>query len=133
MMRLSKSVRAMLVGACSMALLAVMVVGVRGTVASSRGAGGAVAGIAAEDCSGDCATCPMASTDQCANCATAAADKSAAHVDSTKCIGCAKCVKVAPEAYEMDADTGTAKIQDGASQEAIERGAKACPVGAVVK
>lgn len=132
-MRLSKSVRTMVVGACSIALLAVMLVGVRGTVAAYRGADGALAGIAAADCSGNCAACPMAGTDQCASCATTVADKSTPHVDSSKCIGCGKCVKVAPEAFEIDTDTGKAKIKDGASQEAIERGAKACPVDAIVK
>ncbi len=132
-MRPSKSVRTMVVGACSIALLAVMLVGVRGTVAAYRGGDGAVAGIAAVQPPQSCAACPLAGTDQCASSPTAVTDKSAAYVDTSKCIGCSKCVKVAPEAFELDADTGKAEIKDGASEEAIARGAEACPVGAVVK
>ncbi|MGC9319721.1 MAG: ferredoxin, partial [Armatimonadota bacterium] len=46
-------------------------------------------------------------------------------MDASRCVGCGKCVAVAPEAFEIDPETGKAKIKDGASQEDIARGIRA--------
>lgn len=133
-MKATRTMKTLLVGVGSMALVAVLLVGVRGTVAGYRGTDGAVAGMAAAECAGTCATCPLAGTEECgASAGTCTAEHSEAYVDAGKCVGCDKCVKAAPEAFELDEDSGKASIKEGASEQAIERGAEACPVGAVVK
>jgi ferredoxin len=77
-----------------------------------------------------CEGCPLAGTDQCSAFAAAeAADKP--YVDAAKCIGCNKCVRVAPDAFAMDAKTGKAYVKPGASAASVTRGEKACPVDAV--
>ena len=129
-MKLSESLRTVLAGVGSLALVAVMVTGVRGTVVAYRGGDSAVAHAAAVEGADSCAACPLAGTEECASCA---AESSKPHVDTEKCVGCTKCVKVAPEAFEMDAETQKASIKDGAPKDAIARGAEVCPVGAVVK
>lgn len=79
---------------------------------------------------GGCEGCPLAGTDQCPVFAAAeAADKP--HVDAVKCIGCNKCVRVAPDAFAMDAKTGKAYVKPGASAASVAKGARACPVDAV--
>ncbi len=82
--------------------------------------------VATANAGGDCTSCPYAGTDQC----PAAAKP---YVDASKCIGCSKCVRVAPEAFEINEQTGKAQIKPAAPPEAIARGAKACPVDAVVR
>lgn len=133
-MKLTQNLRTLLVSVCSIALVVVLLSGVRSTVAAHRNADGAVAGIAAAECSQSCADCPLAGTEQCTGCATASGtEQKKPYVDASKCVGCAKCVKVAPEAFEMDKESGKAKIKKDAPAEAIARGAAVCPVSAVVK
>ncbi len=83
------------------------------------------------ECSGQCADCPLAGTEECpaGNCSGDA--EAVAEVNADRCIGCGRCVQAAPEAYRMNPETGKAEIIEGAPAEAIERGAKACPVGAI--
>ena len=57
----------------------------------------------------------------------------APRVDPSKCIGCTKCVRVAPDAYTMNPDTNKAEIRPGAPAASVEKGAKACPAGAVIR
>jgi len=52
-------------------------------------------------------------------------------VDAAACIGCKRCVAVAPEAFRMNAKTNKAEIIPGAPAAAIKRGAAACPVDAI--
>ncbi len=54
-------------------------------------------------------------------------------VDPSKCIGCTKCVRVAPDAFKMDPSTNKAEVKPGAPAASVERGATACPVGAVTR
>jgi len=83
-------------------------------------------------CTGQCASCPLAGTDACKAATDTACDAHAcAQVNADRCIGCGKCVRVAPEAFEINPETGKAEIRDGAPQDAVERGAQACPVGAI--
>jgi ferredoxin len=56
----------------------------------------------------------------------------AARIDAERCVGCARCVNVAPEAYRMNPDTEKAELIEGAPREAVEAGAKACPVDAII-
>jgi len=70
----------------------------------------------------------------CADCAEATCSAEAcASVVADRCIGCARCVAVAPEAFRMNAQTGEGEITPGAPARAIARGAQACPVGAIVQ
>lgn len=73
-----------------------------------------------------CVNCPSAGT-----CAGCAADPAAVSVDPAACIGCQRCVAVAPEAYRMDPQTRKAETIAGASAAALEAGARACPVNAI--
>ena len=54
-------------------------------------------------------------------------------MDAEKCIGCTRCTRVAPEAFEMNTETKKAEVKENAPAEMVERGAKACPVDAVVR
>lgn len=85
------------------------------------------------ECTHQCATCPLRGTDACAATSGTCQVQPCATVDESRCVGCGKCVAVAPEAFEIDPETGKAKIKDGASGEDINRGARACPVGAIKK
>jgi len=132
-MRFTKTMRTLLVRVGWIALVAVLLVGVRGVVAAYRGSDDAMTGVAAHDYYSNCTACALLGKDQCTDYATpCAAEKSKPYVDTDKCVGCGKCVKVAPQGFEMDESTGKAKIKEDAPKEAIERGAKACPVSAVV-
>lgn len=85
-------------------------------------AGGALAGmsllVAASGCSDQ-----AAATSQ-----PAAAPLS---VDAAACVGCKRCVAVAPEAYRMNAQTRKAEVIPGAPVAALEAGARVCPVHAI--
>lgn len=52
-------------------------------------------------------------------------------VDPTLCIGTSQCVATAPRAYRMNADGSLAEPIDGATREALQAGADACPMGAI--
>ncbi|HCU38661.1 MAG TPA: hypothetical protein DGT21_25570 [Armatimonadetes bacterium] len=79
-----------------------------------------------------CAGCPyVPSAAREANGDGASQASSSARVDASKCIGCAKCVRVAPDAFKMNPSTNKAEVKPGAPAAAVEKGAKACPVGAV--
>lgn len=78
-----------------------------------------------------CATCPLRNTDECACDSGECTTGPCAVVDAERCVGCARCVRVAPEAFRMNPETGRAEVIDGASVEDIERGAQACPVKAI--
>ncbi|MFP3904476.1 MAG: 4Fe-4S domain-containing protein [Armatimonadota bacterium] len=80
----------------------------------------------AEECTGECANCPNAVKD-----GTQATDTP--YVDADKCIGCGRCVRVAPEAFEINSDTAKAEVKDGAPADMVEKGARACAVDAVVQ
>ncbi len=51
-------------------------------------------------------------------------------VDAAACVGCKRCVAVAPTAYRMDPQTRKAEAIPGASAAGLEAGARACPVNA---
>jgi len=97
-------------------------------------------GVAATDqastCPGSCAECAA----QCSDCPTAKTctegageAEACATVVASRCVGCGKCVAAAPEAFTMDSQTGQAQIKPGAPADAIARGARACPVGAITQ
>lgn len=96
-------------------------------------AGEAAVAATATECTHQCATCPLRGTDACPAGSDTEQAQPCATVDASRCVGCGKCVAVAPEAFEIDPETGKAKIKDGASQEDIARGIRACPVGAIKK
>lgn len=52
-------------------------------------------------------------------------------VDTAACIGCQRCVAVAPAAFRMNPQTHKAETIPGASAAHLERGAQACPVRAI--
>jgi len=113
-----------------LALIAVTVVAATGpapdVAATDQGSG----------CTGSCAEC----TAQCADCPAvksctggACEAQACATVVASQCIGCGRCVAAAPEAFTMNPQTGKAEIKSGAPADAIARGAKACPVGAITQ
>jgi ferredoxin len=84
-------------------------------------------------CSGNCDLCSPADTAPCPPAATDERPASdTAQVDPKACVSCVRCANVAPEAFRMTPETRKAEVIDGAPAEAIERGAMACPVDAVV-
>ncbi len=129
MMKLNTTAKALLIGVVAVALVAVAYAAVGRSPAGPAQDTEITAEVATVNAGGDCASCPYAGTDKCP--AAAAAKKP--YVDASKCIGCGKCVRVAPEAFEIDKKTGKAKIKVGASKAAVARGAKVCPVDAVVQ
>ena len=87
-------------------------------------------------CTGDCATCPKASATTGATAATAdqaAAGRKVPVVDADKCVGCVKCVRIAPKVYQMDPTTGKAKVVNpqGADQATIQKSIDVCPRKAI--
>jgi len=130
MMKLNTTAKALLIGVVAVALVAVAYAAVGRSTAGPAQATEIAAEVATANAGGDCASCPYAGTDKCP--AAAAAAKKP-YVDASKCIGCGKCVRVAPEAFEIDKKTGKAKIKVGASKVAVARGAKVCPVDAVIQ
>lgn len=76
----------------------------------------------AEECTGDCD-----------NCVTGETEREKPYVDADKCISCTRCTRVAPEAFEMNRETKKAQVKEDAPADMVERGAKACPVDAVVR
>ncbi len=107
------------------------------TVIAATGPGAEVAATGqASGCTGSC----VESTAQCADCPAAKSSTTGASeaytcatVVAGRCIGCGRCVAAAPEAFSMNPQTGKAEIKPGAPADAIARGAKACPVGAITQ
>lgn len=133
-MKLRRGVKIALAVFAALMLVAVTSLAVRETPAQTETS--ATVASTPVECTGQCADCPLAGTEQCAAChesadARTAEAQSAREVDAAKCIACGRCVQVAPDAYEIDPDTGKARIKDGAPADAIEAGARACPVGAI--
>jgi ferredoxin len=87
----------------------------------------------AQACTGDCDNCSHAHTKPCPPPADEQATSEIARVDPDRCIGCVRCVNVAPRAFRMNPETSKAEVVDGAPADAIERGAIACPVDAVIQ
>lgn len=110
-------------------LTAVTIVGLVGGLVYAGHLGGGGAPEADPSCSGACTTCPVAARGECPSPGACEADT--AHINQDKCVKCLRCVQVAPEAYELDAATGTVRIRPDAPAEDVERGAQACPVHAV--
>jgi ferredoxin len=158
-MELNGRLRTILMGFAVLALLAIAVVTMQGTTMPAAEAVAGETGFS--PCTGDCDTCPHTTSAGCppsdeahacgscpstptcgaaeacpvdegcpdaAACATVGDDAS---VDAERCIGCVRCVNVAPEAFRMNPETGKAEVIDGAPAEAVEHGAEACPVHAV--
>lgn len=82
-------------------------------------------------CNGDCATCPHEKSSLCSAQASDESQAATAHVDADRCIGCARCVNISPQAFRMNPETRKAEVIDGATAEDIACGMQACPVGAV--
>lgn len=62
------------------------------------------------------------------------AERTVATVDPNRCVGSGDCATVAPTAFEVDEDTGLARVLPGgaATDPAhLERAAHACPTGAI--
>ena len=51
-------------------------------------------------------------------------------IDSSTCCGTSNCAEAAPDAYTMD-DRARPHVRPGASDEALLRGAEACPMCAI--
>lgn len=53
-------------------------------------------------------------------------------IDESLCIGSSNCMEEAPDAYEVDERGIAVLLRPPASDEALLRGARACPVDAIV-
>jgi ferredoxin len=50
------------------------------------------------------------------------------------CIGCESCVEACPKVFEMDDDSGHAKVKDPDSEApCVEEAMEVCPVGAIIR
>lgn len=124
-----------------LALLVVAVVAAAAVGYSAYGGDQAVAGTVCpstgEVCTDDdtgCAGCPYVAAAARESGADDTAQAAASpRVDPSKCIGCTKCVRVAPDAFQMNPSTNKAEIKPGAPAASVEKGAKACPVDAVTR
>ena len=113
-----------------LALIAVAVVAIHGSQQSAQ----TPAAVHQQDtCTGDCANCAHSQTHACPPDAADGEETDTSAVDAEKCIGCVRCVNVAPEAFRMNPETRKAEVIDDASAESIARGAQACPVDAIVQ
>jgi ferredoxin len=132
-MPLSKKLRTILIAFACLTLVAFTVAAMTGAPDAATTSATPAASAEEPPCSGNCETCPHAGSEGCHE--RAAADEVDAGPDATvdpeRCIGCARCVNVAPEAFRMNSDTGKAEVIEGASEECIECGARACPVDAI--
>ena len=62
------------------------------------------------------------------------AERPVATVDPTRCVGSGDCATVAPTAFEVDEDTGLARVLPGGAATdpaRLVRAAHACPTGAI--
>jgi len=78
-------------------------------------------------CDGDCSACS-----ECATCPAATAK--GPEVKADKCIGCEKCVRIAPHTFAMNPKTKKAYVKDadGDPPASILKAAKRCPTRAIV-
>jgi ferredoxin len=56
-------------------------------------------------------------------------------VDQEKCIGCGACAMYAPDAFEMDSETGKSKVKEGAGstdRAKVDEAKNACPTQAII-
>lgn len=55
-------------------------------------------------------------------------------VDQNLCIGCGNCVPLAPKTFDLDSNSGKAKVinQNGDPQETIKNAIDGCPTQAIV-
>jgi len=129
-MKLSGRMRMLIGVLAGLALISVAVMATQGSERATPAATVALADHPA--CDGQCATCPHAGTENCPRATTGDGD-AAPTVDADRCIGCVRCVNVAPGAFRIIPETGKAEVIEGASAAEIALGAKACPVNAVIQ
>ena len=127
-MKLSKTAKAVLICLAVIGVIAVAYASLETAVNSGTDCTGPQTHAALPHDAASCEGCPYAGTTECPA-ATSATSKP--YVDQDKCIGCGKCVRVAPDAFEMNTQTKKAEIKPGAPAASVCKGAKACPVGAV--
>ena len=127
-MRLSKTAKAVLICVAVIGIMAVGYASLETALSSGTAFAGPEAHAALPHDAASCEGWPYADS---SDCPVATGSTAKPHVDQDKCIGCKKCVRVAPDAFEMDKRTKKAEIKPGAPAASVARGAKACPVGAV--
>jgi ferredoxin len=62
------------------------------------------------------------------------AERTVATVDPNRCVGSGDCATVAPTAFEVDEDTGLARVLPGGAvtdPARLQRAVHACPTGAI--
>lgn len=60
--------------------------------------------------------------------------RTVARVDENRCVGSGDCAAVAPAAFEVDEETGLARVLPGGASTdpaQLERAAHSCPTGAI--
>ena len=55
------------------------------------------------------------------------------YIDEEACVGCESCVELAPAVFQMDDDSGKAKVvnAEGASEDEIQEAIDTCPSEAI--
>ncbi len=129
-MKLSKTAKAILICVAVIGIMAVGYASLETAARTGTDCAGPETHAALPHDAASCEGCPYAGSSDC-NAATSCIAKP--YVDPDKCIGCNKCVRVAPDAFEMDKQTKKAEIKPGAPAASVAKGAKACPVEAVVQ
>lgn len=78
----------------------------------------------------DCASCGAAT---CADCPMQAATGTRPVINAAKCVGCTKCVRVAPKTFAMDAATEKAYVKNptGDTAATIKKAVEVCPTAAI--
>ncbi len=135
-MTLDRHFRTVLSILAGLVLVSVAVIAVQGGTEAPVPENSGAAVVAADEtetgCTGDCATCTHAESEPCPPHASDDG-QTAASVDAARCIGCVRCVNVAPEAFRMNPETRKAEVIADAPAESIARGAQACPVDAITQ
>ena len=127
-MKLSKTAKAVLISVAVIGVMAVAYASLEAAARSGTACAGPEANAALTHDAGSCGGCPHAGSSDCNGAMSCTAKP---QVDPDKCIGRGECVRVAPDAFEMDKQTKKANVKPGAPAASVARGAKACPMGAV--
>ena len=55
------------------------------------------------------------------------------HIDEDECIGCGSCEEICPEVFQLNSDSGKAKVikPEGGPEDFMEEAIESCPVSCI--